>query len=181
MLFKTGIDDPILTRFGLYYQATIFAKMSCLMVKLRIPFIVFASALAFSSLSPHMALGETTSSNYSKIMISFLGEDTNSSFENIYQFNKTGKLVNIIQIWNGGCCQAPVIEEFYRVGKRFKRSRSYTLEIEKPDNFPKVILCDRSIVRVKIEPTHSAVEGYSVAEIEEDYILEEPVPFDGCL
>ena len=109
-----------------------------------------------------------------------MGEDTNSSFETIYLFNKLGKIVNIIQIWNGGCCQAPMVEEFYREGKRFKRSRSYTLAIEKTNDFPKVILCDKSIVKTNIEPTHQAVAGYSVSEIEENYVLEEPVPFTGC-
>ncbi len=158
------------------------------MIKRRIHSILWGSFLAlpalflllfFLMISP-MSLKAATSAKHSKIMISFMGEDTNSSFETIYLFNKVGKIVNIIQIWNGGCCQAPMVEEFYRQGKRFKRSRSYTLEIEKTNDFPKVVLCDKSLVKTKIEPTHQAVAGYSVAEIEENYILEEPVPFAGC-
>jgi hypothetical protein len=154
------------------------------MIKRRIHFIFLVSFLALSALSllmsSQMSLKAAISANYSKIMVSFMGEDTNSSFETIYLFNKVGKIVNIIQIWNGGCCQAPMVEEFYREGKRFKRSRSYTLEIEKTNDFPKVILCDKSIVKTNIEPTHQAAAGYSVAEIEENYVLEEPVPFTGC-
>lgn len=158
------------------------------MIKRRIHYIIWVSFLALSALSLLMSflvsssrpLQAATSANHSKIMVSFMGEDTNSSFETIYLFNKVGKIVNIIQIWNGGCCQAPMVEEFYREGKRFKRSRSYTLEIEKTNDFPKVILCDKSIIKTNIEPTYQAVAGYSVAEIEENYILEEPVPFTGC-
>ncbi|GAA6212401.1 hypothetical protein NBRC116602_21420 [Hyphomicrobiales bacterium 4NK60-0047b] len=154
------------------------------MIKRRIHYIIWVSFLALTALtllmSSQMSLKAAISANYSKIMVSFMGEDTNSSFETIYLFNKVGKIVNIIQIWNGGCCQAPMVEEFYREGKRFKRSRSYTLEIEKTNDFPKVILCDKSIVKTNIEPTHQAVAGYSVAEIEENYVLEEPIPFTGC-
>jgi|GEM_PF-4763974 len=150
------------------------------MIEHRIHFIVWVGLLALFVLSSPMVLKTAMSGNHSKIMISFMGEDTESSFETIYLFNKVGKIANIIQIWNGGCCQAPMVEEFYREGKRFKRSRSYALEIEKTNDFPKVILCDKSIVKIKIEPTHQAVAGYSIAEVEENYTLEEPVPFTGC-
>lgn len=150
------------------------------MIKRRVHFIVCVSLLAFSLLSSPMSLKTAISSNHSKIMVSFLGEERESNFENIYFLDKAKKISKFTSIWNGGCCHDAIIEEFHRDGKRFKRSRSYTLDIEKRDELPKIILCDKSIVKTNIEPTHQAVEGYSVAEIEENYILEEPVPFAGC-
>ena len=79
------------------------------MIKRRIHFIILVSFLALSAvsllMSSQMSLKAAISDNHSKIMVSFMGEDTNSSFETIYLFNKVGKIINIIQIWNGGAAR----------------------------------------------------------------------------
>ena len=106
------------------------------------------------------------------------GEDATSYFDTIYFLDETEGVTRVIQIWNGGCCQMPVIEEFLREGSRFVWTKSYTLD-EKPAEFPKAILCEADLVKMTIEPTHAALEGFDAAEIEHHH-LEEAVLFSGC-
>ena len=51
--------------------------------------------------------------------------------------------------------------------------------MEKPADFPKAILCEADLVKMTIEPTHAALEGFDAIEIEHHH-FEEAVPFSGC-
>ena len=113
-----------------------------------------------------------------KVVVFSEGEDATSYFDTIYFLDETEGVTRVVQIWNGGCCQMPVIEEFLREGSRFVWTKSYTLD-EKPAEFPKAILCEADLVKMTIEPTHAALEGFDAAEIEHHH-LEEAVLFSGC-
>ena len=150
------------------------------MKQFKIHSIFFVSLVVAFSWSLSLAGAETLFRNHSKVMIATETEDTNSVFETIYLFNKSGKVVYLIHTWNGGHGHFPIIEEFYLKGEKFRLKRSYTLEIEKPESLAKVILCDRVLVRKKIEPTDDAVSGFSQDEVKEDVRIQEPLLFDGC-
>ena len=150
------------------------------MKQFKIHSIFFVSLVVAFSWSLSLAGAETLFRNHSKVMIATETEDTNSVFETIYLFNKSGKVVYLIHTWNGGHGHFPIIEEFYLKEERFWLKRSYTLEIEKPESLARVILCDRALARKKIEPSHDAVSGFSQAEVEEDVRLQEARLFDGC-
>lgn len=150
------------------------------MKQIKIQSIFFVSLVLAFSLPLSLAGAESIFRNYAKIMIATETEDTNSVFESIYLLNKKGKIVYLIHTWNGGHGHFPIIEEFYLKGEKFRLKRSYTLEIEKPESLAKVILCDRVLVRKKIEPRDDAVSGFSQAEVKEDVRIQEPLLFDGC-
>ena len=124
----------------------------------------------------HSSQATQRADNYSEILIFGEGEDTTSWFDTIFLFKPAGTLTRIITIWNGGCCQAPLIEEFQRGQNKFEHVKSYNVD-EKPKDFPKYILCTPSVRETRVEPTHDAKRGMSAKDYE--FYLKEAEPFKG--
>lgn len=110
--------------------------------------------------------------NYSKVLVHTQTEDTNSAFHSVYFYDKHGKLVRLIEMWNGGCCQAPAAEDFAVDGTTLTYIASFEIDT-KGDGMVADVLC-------KSLPT-KRIEDPPVPELEDPEILQQDAePFAGC-
>lgn len=147
--------------------------MECLIVKWVPLFAIFLLA------STGVCAAREDLAKYQKVMIETVGEDATSFFEYVYFYDKNGVLVRTISTWNGGCCQAPLIEEHQFDGDRFQHVRSYTILL-KPESFAQYLMCSDDLEITPVEPSHAAEAGYSIAEMKNEMPMEDPVLFKGC-
>ena len=162
-------------------EGRLFARSLSMVVKLKtrikaaIAQTVIVCCLGCALLTL-VALGSpaaaTTLKQYGKVLVLTETEDTTSEFHYIYFYNQNNKLVRLIDVWNGGCCQAPSAHDYAIDGEKSEYTGSFILET-KEGPLVRDILCTNL-------PT-SRIDDPPKLELETlKSILEEAVPFAGC-
>ena len=129
-------------------------------------------AVTVSLGSPVLLADANSLERYGKILVYTGAEDTNSLFHSVYFYDKGGKLVRLIEMWNGGCCHAPAAEDFAVDGTRLTYIASFEIE-NKGDSMVADVLC-------KPLPT-KRIKDPPVPELEDPEILRQYAEtFAGC-
>lgn len=138
-------------------------------------FFLVAVLLVFGMALPVKAMDF---SKYPNIITIEEGEDATSTFYYIFGSDQNKVIQGIISVWNGGCCQAPLIEEFQRYGSHFELISAYTIS-PKLEDYTFAILCDKELERTTLEATRAGRDGSLVKHLLEYEIIDGAV-FPGC-
>jgi len=136
------------------------------------------SALAFACAALFLpAAGCKTAAQPAAISVFAEGEDSSSVHYHIFFRDKRGRVVRIVNAWNGGCCKRPTADEFRRKKNRFPHFRSFRLKSRARD-VPAAIICNtvaRIAVDQRSQPKPATLTFKAINEYARD-----AKPFSGC-